>query len=88
MQTPLIHSTTSRFWQCYDQLLPEIPTLADDNFRLLKSNPRHPSLHFKQIGRFWSVRVSLRYRALGVATADGVVWFWIGNHADYDRMIN
>jgi len=88
MQAPLIHVATSRFWQCYDQLPPEIRNLADDNFILLKSNPRHPSLHFKQIGRFWSVRVGLRYRALGVATADGVVWFWIGNHGDYDRMIN
>ena len=87
MQTPLNHLTSSRFWECYDHLPPEVRTLADENFELLKRNPRHPSLHFKQIGHFWSVRVGLRYRALGVSTNDGVVWFWIGNHSDYDRMI-
>lgn len=88
MQTPLNHHTSSRFWECYDILPPEVRTLADENFALLKRNPRHPSLHFKQIGRFWSVRVGIRYRALGVSTTDGVVWFWIGNHRDYDRMIS
>lgn len=68
-------------------MLPEIRSLADENFLILKANPRHPSLHLKQVGRFWSVRVGLRYRALGVSAADGIVWFWIGNHGDYDRMI-
>ncbi len=87
MQTPLNHHTSPRFWECYDILPLGVRTLADENFALLKRNPRHPSLHFKQIGRFWSVRVGLRYRALGVSTTDGVVWFWIGNHGDYDRMI-
>ena len=29
-----------------------------------KENPRHPSLGFKKVGRFWSVRVGLSYRAL------------------------
>lgn len=62
--------------------------LADSNFELLKHNPRHPSLHFKQIGQFWSVRVGLHYRALGVSIPDGVVWFWIGTHSDYDRLLS
>ena len=87
MQAPLNHHASPRFWECYELLPPEIRTLADENFALLKRNPRHPSLHFKQIGRFWSVRVGLRYRALGIAAPDGVVWFWIGNHKDYDRLI-
>ncbi len=61
--------------------------LADGNFALLKDNPRHPSLHLKKIDRYWSVRVGLHYRALAVEVADGLVWFWIGSHADYDSMI-
>ena len=28
--------------------------LADKNYALLKDNPRHPSLQFKKVGRFWS----------------------------------
>ena len=87
MQTPLNHHASPRFWECYALLPSEVQSLADENFALLKRDPRHPSLHFKQIGRFWSVRVGLRYRALGIAAPDGVVWFWIGNHKDYDRLI-
>jgi len=60
---------------------------ARRNYELLKSNPQHPSLHFKQIGRFRSVRVGLRYRALGVDIDDGIVWFWIGTHAEYDKLV-
>jgi hypothetical protein len=44
-------------------------------------------LQFKKVGRFWSVRVGLRYRALAVETDGGLVWFWIGSHADYDALI-
>jgi hypothetical protein len=88
MQTALTHHTSPRFWECYTALPSTVQQLADANFELLKRDPRHPSLHFKQIDRFWSVRVGLRYRALGVSTPDGIVWFWIGTHSDYDRLIN
>lgn len=87
MQTALIHHASPRFWDCYHLLPTAIRQLADANFALLKQNPKHPSLHFKQIKQFWSVRIGLRYRALGVSVADGVVWFWIGSHTDYDRLI-
>jgi hypothetical protein len=53
----------------------------------LKQDPRHPSLHFKKVGRFWSVRVGGHHRALGVEASDGLLWFWIGSHADYDRLL-
>jgi hypothetical protein len=61
--------------------------LADANFKLLKRDSRHPSLQFKKVGRYWSVRVGLRYRALAVETVDAYLWFWIGSHADYDRLV-
>jgi len=35
----------------------------------------------------YSVRISLDYRALGVRDGDTVVWFWIGSHADHDRLL-
>jgi hypothetical protein len=47
----------------------------------------NPSLHFKRIGDLWSVRVGLHYRALALAEADGAHRFWIGTHAEYDRML-
>lgn len=76
-----------RFWAAYDALSPELKKLADANYALLKSDPRHPSLQFKKVGRFWSVRIGLRYRALAAEVEGGYLWFWIGSHADYDRMI-
>jgi len=50
-------------------------------------DPFHPSLHFKKVtGDNWSIRLGLRYRALGKFTNDGMfLWEWIGSHADYDR---
>lgn len=36
----------------------------------------------------WSVRVGAHYRALGYEDPDGIVWFWIGTHADYDRILS
>ncbi len=56
------------------------------NFERLKADPYHPSLHFKQIGKLWSARVGIAYRALAVRTGDDLVWFWIGSHADYDKL--
>lgn len=65
-----------------------VPQLADKNFALLKRDTQHPSLHFKKIDRFRSVRVGLAYRALGLEVPDGILWFWIGTHADYDRLVS
>jgi mRNA-degrading endonuclease RelE of RelBE toxin-antitoxin system len=81
------HLATNSFWAAYQKLPPQIRALADRNFALLKENPRHPSLHFKRIGGKWSVRVGLNYRALGVESDQGVAWFWIGTHAEYDALI-
>jgi len=64
-----------------------IRALADKNYALLKENPRHPSLQFKRVGRYWSVRIGQRYRALAVEADNDLVWFWIGSHADYDAQI-
>jgi hypothetical protein len=64
-----------------------IQKLADQSYELLKSNPRHPSLHFKKTGKYHSVRVGLHYRALAVDLPEGLLWFWIGTHDEYQRMI-
>ena len=82
----MTHHAAPDFWSAYRSLPADIRTLADRAFALLKADPYHPSLHFKKIDALWSVRVGLHYRALGVEIKDGVLWFWIGTHADYDRM--
>jgi hypothetical protein len=62
----------------------KVQRTADRAFKLLKSDPQHPSLHFKKLDQMWSVRIGLRYRALAVKVSDGYLWFWIGTHAEYD----
>ena len=57
------HRANAKFWQFHSRLPKEIQELADQNYQLLKSDPRHPSLPFKKVSRFWSVRVGIHYRA-------------------------
>jgi len=82
-----MHHAAPDFWSLYRGLPANIQALADRAFALLKADPYHPSLHFKHANAFWSVRIGLHYRALGVETKDGVLWFWIGTHAEYDRFV-
>jgi hypothetical protein len=81
------HFASAAFWEAYEKLPAQVRELADKNYTLLKGDPHHPSLHFKKIGRYWSVRVGLRYRALAVEVDEGFLRFWIGSHADYDALI-
>jgi len=83
----LNHFASPAFWDRYQRLPLHVRELADAQFALLKENPAHPSLHFKKVGRHRSVRIGMHYRALAVDTSDGLLWFWIGSHADYDRVI-
>ena len=64
-----------------------IRELADKNFELLKSNPRHPALRLKKIGDLRSARVGLYHRVLAVEVPEGLLWFWIGNHSEYDKIV-
>jgi hypothetical protein len=81
------HFASRAFWEAYGKLPEQVRVLADKNYALLKENSRHSSLQFKKVGRFWSVRVGSRYRALAVEADGDLVWFWIGSHADYDAVI-
>jgi hypothetical protein len=62
------HRATSQFWQLCHALQPHIRS-SDKQFSLLKGNPQHRSLQFKQIGgrhgeEIYSARVTLSHRAL------------------------
>jgi hypothetical protein len=83
----LSHGASPRFWRAFEQLSPELQKLARENYEVLKSNPQHPSLHFKRVGRYWSVRVGSSHRALGTDSPEGILWFWIGTHEEYKRLI-
>ena len=83
----MTHFASSRFWAQYQKLPGETRAVADKQFAFLKTNPGHPSLRFKKVGRFWSARVSVDIRALAVENGEDLVWFWIGDHRAYERII-
>jgi len=81
------HFASPSFWLAYKALPLSIKRIADINYALLKENPKYPSLHFKKSGRYWSVRAGIHHRALAVEIEDGLLWFWIGSHTEYDKLI-
>ena len=81
------HRATPSFWQHFDRLPANVQQVARTAFVLARQNPKHPSVHLKKVGRFWSARVGIHYRALAVEQGDDLVWFWIGTHAEYESLI-
>jgi hypothetical protein len=81
------HFASASFWAAYEALPAEIRKQADTQYELLKVDPRHPSLRFKKAGSYWSVRIGRRYRALATEMDEGLLWFWIGSHAEYDKIV-
>ena len=81
---------TRRFWDEYASLPEHVKRQARFAYRLFLENPRHPGLRFKRIHTrepIHSVRIGLGYRALCVVSGDNVVWFWIGTHAAFDKLV-
>ena len=55
-----------------------------------KENPRHPGVQFKRVDDeepVYSARVSDAYRAVGILEGDTVIWYWIGSHDEYERLL-
>jgi len=81
---------TPRFWKCYAKLPQAIRRQARKAYQLWLTNPRHPSLHFKQVDDaepIYAVRVTDAYRALGVLEDNTILWYWIGDHDEYERLL-
>lgn len=79
-----------RFRKSYASLPLSIRQQARRAYRLFKENPNHPSLHFKRVHTVlpvYSARVNLDYRVLGVLREDTIIWFWIGSHDEYERIL-
>jgi hypothetical protein len=68
-----LHFTNSSFWSTYSHLPNFSQKLADKNFKIIKTNPKHSSLHFKKVKQYWSVRVGIHCQALAVG---GVIRFY------------
>ena len=81
---------TADFVSCFRDLPVRIQRLARKNYKLWKENPSHPSVQFKLVGKrspVYSIRVGIGWRALGLKVDDVIVWFWIGSHASYLKLL-
>ena len=84
----MIAKTNEAFWAGFENLPQGVQALAREKYALWRADPFHPSLHFKQVAPgLWSVRIGRNYRALARRRGEMVVWFWIGPHVAYDRLI-
>jgi hypothetical protein len=82
--------TTEEFRELLAAAPAGIRTKAESAYRLWSENPAHPSLRFKKVRDslpIYSVRIDLDWRALGVMQGSVVVWFWIGSHSEYERLL-
>ena len=80
-----------RFWEAFRALPTPVQGLARRAYRTFRADPFHPSLQFKQVHPrrpIFAARVGLGYRALGVREGEDIVWFWIGTHTAYDRLLS
>ena len=76
------------FWMQYEKLSNDTKRLVDETFFLLKDDPNNPSLQIINVGRYWSIRIGKKYRALGIELdKDGLLWCWIGSFSDYTSFL-
>lgn len=79
-----------RFRMLFAALPRNIQTRARRAYVLWRTDPGLPGLSFKLVDseeRIYSVRIGRDYRALGKLEDDVIVWFWIGKHDEYDRIL-
>lgn len=82
--------TTARFRRAYAALPERVRQQAREAYRTFARDPQHPSLRLKSAHAtrpVYSARVGLGYRALAIRDGEVWVWFWIGSHAEYDRLL-
>jgi hypothetical protein len=68
----------------------DIRLQAREAYKRFQFNPYHPSLHFKKVHAkrpIYSVRINIDYRAVGILDNDEIIWFWIGPHKDYEKLL-
>lgn len=82
---------TDEFIKCFADLPERVQKTARKNYKLWKQNPSHPSLEFKKLNtkqHTYSVRAGTGWRAVGVVKdSETIVWFWVGSHSNYDKLL-
>ena len=83
-------TTTELFWKCYTKLPAATKKQAKQAYKLSLRDPYYPRLLFKRVHStrpIFSVRITKDYRAVGVLQNNKIIWFWIGSHSDYNKLL-
>ncbi|MBI5475552.1 MAG: hypothetical protein HY964_02305 [Ignavibacteriales bacterium] len=83
--------TNDQFWKAFQKLPDDVQEKARKVYQMWSDDPFHPSLKFKRIHPeqpIYSVRIGLGWRAVGVKSEDIMIWFWIGSHEEYNKLIS
>jgi hypothetical protein len=83
--------TTASFRQAFNQLSKQMQKQACKAYRHFQTDPNYPGLRFKKVHPMkpiYSVRVGKGHRAVGILEGEEIVWFWIGSHKEYERVIS
>lgn len=83
--------TTEQFRKALAGLPHQVQNQARQAYRQFQCDPKHPSLRFKPAHTtlpVYSARIGKGYRALGQKDEKGIVRFWVGSHADYDKLLS
>ena len=81
---------TRKFRDALAKLPKNIRNQAAVAYRRFREDPYHPSLHFKKVHPtlpIYSARINDDYRVVGQMRENGIVWFWIGKHEEYERLL-
>ena len=82
--------TTKRFRKLLADLPPHVQKQAREAYIAWAQDPWQPKLQFKQIHAtrpIFSARTGIDWRAVCIRTGDNALWYFIGSHADYDKLI-
>ena len=83
--------TTEEFRKLLAAAPAAIQAKAHSAYGLWAQNPSHPSLRFKKVHNtlpIYAVRIDLDWRAVGVLERGAMVWFWIGPHSEYEKLLS
>lgn len=83
--------TTARFRRALGSLPARVQRDAKLAYQRFRDDPSRSGLDFKLVNpsrRRYSVRIGIHYRALAIRDGDELVWYWIGPHDEYERLIS
>ncbi len=81
-------SVTKSFLEEFARLPAQVQRQARKQYLLWQRDPRHPSLHFKKVGKYWSARIDDNFRVVGRLRDGTLYWFALAPHTRYERLIN